>query len=81
MPLHGGIDTVAVVSGGVYSATYGAADQDNINNLFVSYGLIEDAPSPPTPPVSANYFHYQLNQIKGSDMKTDIKRKHVIVGV
>lgn len=42
--LHSGIDTTAFVSYGVYSKTYGASGKANIANLFVSYGLIEDAP-------------------------------------
>ena len=38
-----GVDSVAFVSGGVYTKTYGSSDQANINNLFVSYGLVEEA--------------------------------------
>jgi hypothetical protein len=45
MSLHGGIDTVAFVTGGVYTETYGSTEQQNICNLFASYGLIEDAPN------------------------------------
>ncbi len=51
MALHNGIDTCAFVSGGVYTENYGAADPENIANLFVSYGLVEDAPIP-SPAVS-----------------------------
>jgi hypothetical protein len=46
MALHSGIDTVAVISFGVYSTTYGSADGGNIVCLFTSRGLFEDAPSP-----------------------------------
>lgn len=49
MGLHNGIDTVAVASLGVYSETYGSTGQANINNLFGSLGLLEDAPSPSIP--------------------------------
>ena len=43
MSLHQGLDTVAWVSLGLFTKTYDAseADQDNINKLFVSLGLIE----------------------------------------
>ena len=44
MGLHSGIDTVAFVSGGAYSETYGASAIANLTNLFCSYGLFEDAP-------------------------------------
>ena len=43
MSLHNGIDTVGFVSLGLYTKTYGAADQKNINSLFVSLGLLEIA--------------------------------------
>jgi len=43
MSLHSGIDTVAFVSNGVYTETYGSATLQNICNLFASYGIIEDA--------------------------------------
>jgi len=42
--LHSGIDTIAFVSGGVYTVTYGASTIQNICNLFASYGMVEDAP-------------------------------------
>jgi len=45
MALHSGIDTVAVVTGGVYTKTYGSSSLDNICNLFASYGLLESAPN------------------------------------
>lgn len=44
MSLHNGIDTVAIVSYGVYTETYGSATQKNICNLYSSLGLFEDAP-------------------------------------
>jgi len=44
MALHNGIDTVAIVSFGVYSKVYGMADTDNIASLFASFGYLEDAP-------------------------------------
>jgi hypothetical protein len=45
MSLHSGIDTVAVVSIGQYTETYGAASPANIANLYASLGLLEDAPN------------------------------------
>ena len=44
MALHSGIDTVAIVSRGYYTETYGAANPGNIANLFASWGYLEDAP-------------------------------------
>lgn len=44
MSLHNGLDTVAIVTIGIYSKTYGSTDGNNIANLFVSLGLFEDAP-------------------------------------
>lgn len=61
MALHSGIDTTAFVSYGVYSKTYGSTGKANIANLFVSYGLLEDAP---TRAVMAN-----LLKIIGSGMR------------
>jgi len=46
MSLHNGIDTVAWVSIGLFTKTYGVADQENINSLFVSLGMLESAPEP-----------------------------------
>lgn len=45
MSLHAGLDTVAIISLGVFSKTYGASDPANIANLFASLGLFEDAPN------------------------------------
>lgn len=45
MSLHAGIDTVAIVSGGCFSKTYGASAPANIANLYVSRGFFEDAPN------------------------------------
>ena len=42
MSLHNGLDTVAIVTYGVYTKTYGDADPDNIANLFASYGFLEN---------------------------------------
>ncbi len=44
MALHNGIDTVSIVSLGVWSKTYGSTDVDNIADLHASFGLLEDAP-------------------------------------
>lgn len=46
MSLHAGIDTVAWVSMGLFTKTYGASEQANINSLYVSLGLLEKAPEP-----------------------------------
>lgn len=45
MSLHNGIDTVAMISFGVYSMTYGLADKDNRADLHISFGLLENVPS------------------------------------
>ena len=46
MALYSGIDTIAFVSLGVYTETYGAVDTNNVASLFASLGLIERAPGP-----------------------------------
>lgn len=46
MSLHSGIDTCAFVSFGLFTKNYGSTAQANINNLFASLGLLEDAPEP-----------------------------------
>ena len=45
MALHGGLDTVAICTQGSFTETYAAADPENIANLFISLGYLEDAPS------------------------------------
>ena len=45
MALRNGIDTVAIVSHGVYTETYGSAAPANIANLYASLGYFEDAPN------------------------------------
>ena len=45
MSLHSGIDTVAIVSGGSFTKTYGSSNPANIANLYSSRGLFEDAPN------------------------------------
>lgn len=44
MSLWNGIDTVAFVSKGLYSETYGVGEEANVANLWASKGLLEDAP-------------------------------------
>jgi hypothetical protein len=44
LALHSGIDTVAFVSEGAYTETYGSLDPGNIANLFASDGMMEDLP-------------------------------------
>jgi len=44
MSLHSGIDTCAFVSLGLYTKNYGVGEQANVNSLFVSLGLLEEAP-------------------------------------
>ena len=39
------IDTVAIVSYGVYSETFGQAELKNRCNLYASLGFLEDAPN------------------------------------
>ncbi len=43
MSLWSGVDTIAVVSHGVYSETYGVGEEANVASLFASFGLLEDA--------------------------------------
>lgn len=45
MSLHAGIDTVAVITGGVFTKTYGASAPANIANLYTSRGFLEYAPN------------------------------------
>jgi hypothetical protein len=45
MSLHNGIDTVGIVSTGVFTKTYGSSSPANIANLYASSGLLEDAPN------------------------------------
>ena len=45
MSLHSGIDTVAVISTGIFTKTYGSTSPANIANLYASLGLLEDAPN------------------------------------
>ena len=58
MTLYSGIDTVSFISNGVYSETYGSADGGNIAALFVSYGMLESAPTPviPIPTIGFSWF-------------------------
>jgi hypothetical protein len=43
MALQNGIDTVALLTFGVFTETYGAGEGGNIAALFLSRGLLEDA--------------------------------------
>lgn len=45
MSLHDGIDTVSIVSSGIFSKTYGDGEEGAIANLYASLGLIEDVPN------------------------------------
>ena len=50
MALRNGLDVVAIATRGVYTETYvTATGGGNIANLFVSWGLFEDAAAPPEP--------------------------------
>ena len=53
MALRNGIDTISYLTHGVYSETYGAADPENIASLFLSLGLLEDAPD-----ISGDWFGF-----------------------
>jgi len=44
MTLYSSIDPTAFASNGVYTETYGPADNENIARLFAFYGLIEFVP-------------------------------------
>lgn len=43
--LHSGLDTVGIISIGRFSKTYGVGEEANLANLYVSLGLLEDAPT------------------------------------
>lgn len=45
MSLHSGLDTVGIISHGLFTKTYGASAPANIANLYVSLGFFEDAPN------------------------------------
>ena len=45
MSLWNGLDTVAIISHGVYTETYGSTAPANIANLYASLGFLEDAPN------------------------------------
>jgi len=45
MSLHGGLDTCAIISYGIHSKNYGAANKGAIANLYASRGFMEDAPN------------------------------------
>jgi len=45
MSLHGGLDTVGIISYGCFSKTYGAGEEGNLANLYASRGFLEDAPN------------------------------------
>jgi len=47
MPLNNGIDTVSFLTFGVYSETFDGDDDAAIASLFVTLGLLENAPAPP----------------------------------
>ena len=44
MALHNGVDTVSILSMGVYSETYTSVTPSAIASLLTSFGLLEDAP-------------------------------------
>ena len=44
MSLHSGLDTCSWVTLGLYTKNYGVGEQASVNNLYVSLGLLEDAP-------------------------------------
>lgn len=47
MSLYNGLDIIAIASLGVYTETYDSATgAENIANLYVSFGFLEDAPAP-----------------------------------
>lgn len=45
MSLHNGIDTISIVSRGVWSKTYTSAQLATRLNLYVSFGLSETLPA------------------------------------
>ena len=45
MTLHAGLDTVGIISHGVFTKTYGSTAPANIANVYASLGYLEDAPN------------------------------------
>ena len=43
MSLHAGIDTVGIISHGVFTKTYGVGEEGNIASIYASFGYLEDA--------------------------------------
>ena len=43
MSLHAGLDTVGIISHGVYTKTYGVGEEANVASIYASFGYIEDA--------------------------------------
>ena len=64
MSLYNGIDPTAYVSSGVYSETYNSTGA-NLNSLFVSLGMLEDAPNIAIKIVVL--IMQQMNQFMGGD--------------
>jgi len=75
MALHGGLDTVGVVSLGVYSETYTSADTGNLPSVFSSYGYLEDAPTPSPITTSVKYVTVRMPGRNVLQIDTRQKRK------
>lgn len=61
MSLHSGLDTVSIISFGLWSKTYGFGEEGNLANLAVSFGYLEDAPDVAV--VVATDFEFQDGQL------------------
>lgn len=72
MALYDGIDPVAFVSGGVYTETYvSATGGSNISSLFVSRGLLEEAPA--GGPTATGFFRKILRKVLCKVLETALK--------
>jgi hypothetical protein len=77
MALHGGLDTAAIVTGGMYSETYTSANPSNLPSLFVSYGYVEDAIAPGVPTASVKWITVKMPSQKNL-IQVDSRKKRKI---
>ena len=62
MSLHNGLDTVAIISGGVYTKNYSSsAEQPAMNALYASRGYFESVPEPLTVSSTEGLMRFGLN--------------------
>ena len=57
MSLHAGLDTVGIISHGVYTKTYGVGEEANVASIYASFGYLESATGRP-PALSKRLFDW-----------------------